>query len=142
MKRIAIITILFMVGLVFNINAQCVVGNCFNGSGTWKYANGDRYKGQWKDSKMHGYGKYEFENGDRYNGDFHDNKRDGSGVYIWKDKGSYTGMWKLGKREGFGTFKWKKNNATYIGFWQDDQIIDMDVNTVTDSQERPVFDKD
>ena len=139
MKKIAIMTTLFIVAFVYNSNAQCVKGNCFNGSGTWKYGNGDKYDGQWKDSKMHGYGKYEFENGDRYNGDFHDNKRDGSGVYVWKDKGSYTGMWKLGKREGFGTFKWKKNNATYIGYWQDDQIIDMDVNTVTDSQVRPTF---
>ena len=139
MKKIAIITTFFLGGFVFNSNAQCIKGNCFNGSGTWKYANGDKYEGQWVDSKMHGYGKYEFENGDRYNGDFHDNKRDGSGVYVWKDKGSYTGMWKLGKREGFGTFKWKKNNATYIGYWEDDQIIDMDVNTVSDCQERSTF---
>tara|TARA_B100001778_G_scaffold178964_1_gene147191 strand:+ start:7068 stop:7490 length:423 start_codon:yes stop_codon:yes gene_type:complete len=138
MERIALITLLFIGGFVINANAQCVKGNCFNGSGTWKFANGDKYEGQWVDSKMHGFGKYEFANGDRYNGDFHDNKRDGSGTYVWKDKGIYKGQWKADKREGSGTFKWT-NSATYIGFWRDDQIIDMDVNTVTDTQERPTF---
>ena len=138
MERIVLITLLFIGGFALNSNAQCVKGNCFNGNGTWKFANGDKYEGQWVDSKMHGFGKYEFSNGDRYNGDFHDNKRDGTGTYVWKDKGIYKGQWKKDKREGSGTFKWK-NSATYIGFWKDDQIIDMDVNTVTDTQKRPTF---
>lgn len=138
MERIALVTLLFIGGFVLSSSAQCVKGNCFTGSGTWKFSNGDKYEGQWVDSKMHGFGKYDFANGDRYNGGFHDNKRDGSGTYVWKDKGIYKGQWKADKREGSGTFKWT-NSATYIGFWRDDQIIDMDVNTVTDTQERPKF---
>lgn len=138
MERIVLVTLLFIGGFALNSNAQCVKGNCHNGSGTYKFTNGDKYEGQWKEGKMHGRGNYEFANGDRYNGDYHDNKRDGSGVYVWKNKGSYTGQWKADKREGAGVFKWE-SSAQYNGFWKEDQIINMDVNTVTDSQEKPTF---
>ena len=138
MERIVLIALLFVGGLALNSNAQCVKGNCYNGKGTYQFANGDKYYGQWKEGKMHGTGKYEFANGDRYNGDFHDNKRDGTGIYVWKNKGSYTGQWKADKREGTGIFKWE-NSASYNGFWKEDQIINMDVNTVTDCQEKPTF---
>jgi hypothetical protein len=138
MERIVLIILFLMVSLVPESKSQCIKGNCYNGKGTYQFANGDKYYGQWKEGKMNGTGKYEFANGDRYNGTFHDNKRDGTGVYVWKNKGSYTGQWKVGKREGTGVFKWE-NSASYNGFWNDDQIIDMDVNTVTDCQEKPTF---
>ena len=138
MERIVLITFLFFGGLVLDSNAQCIKGNCHNGNGTYQFANGDKYFGQWKEGKMHGTGKYEFANGDRYNGDFHDNKRDGTGVYVWKNKGTYKGQWKADKREGTGVFYWE-NSASYNGFWREDQIIDMDVNTVTDCQVKPTF---
>jgi len=138
MKRIIYVTLFFIGGLGLNANAQCVKGNCHNGSGTYQFANGDKYEGQWTAGKMNGKGKYEFANGDRYEGAFHTNKRDGSGVYIWKNKGSYTGEWKADRREGSGKFQWP-NSATYNGFWKEDQITNMDVNTVTDSQEKPTF---
>ena len=139
MERIALVSLLFIGGFALNSNAQCVKGNCYNGSGTYMFTNGDKYEGQWKEGKMNGRGNYEFANGDRFNGDFHENKRDGTGVYVWKNKGSYTGQWKLDKREGSGVFKWE-NSAQYNGFWKDDQIINMDVNTVTDTQAKPTFD--
>jgi hypothetical protein len=138
MERIVLVISLFIVMFIPESNAQCLKGNCHNGKGTYQFANGDKYYGQWKEGKMTGNGKYEFANGDRYNGDFVENKRDGTGVYVWKNKGSYTGQWKAGKREGTGIFKWE-NSASYNGFWNDDQIIDMDVNTVTDCQEKPTF---
>lgn len=138
MERIVLVTLLFIGILVPNMRAQCIKGNCYNGKGTYQFANGDKYYGQWKDGKMTGNGRYEFSNGDRYNGDFIENKRDGTGVYVWSSKGSYTGQWKADKREGTGIFKWE-NSASYNGFWKDDQIIDMDVNTVTDCQEKPTF---
>lgn len=32
-----------------------------NGSGRYKYANGDMYHGEWKDDVKHGFGMYLFE---------------------------------------------------------------------------------
>lgn len=137
MKKIIYLTFFLFGALGFNAQAQCVKGNCYNGKGTYSYSNGDKYAGQWKEGKMHGPGSYEFANGDRYSGDFHVNKRDGTGTYVWANKNSYRGEWKLDKREGLGVFQWS-SSATYNGFWKEDQIIDMDVSTITDSQERPV----
>lgn len=137
MKKIIYLTF-FLIG-AFSISsyAQCVKGNCYNGKGTYAYANGDKYSGQWKDGQMHGKGAYEFTNGDRYNGDFQSNTRQGNGIYIWANKNRYVGEWKLGKRDGMGVFYWS-SSATYNGFWKEDQIIDMEVSTVSDCQERPV----
>lgn len=137
MKKLIYVTLFIVGAFSFSAHAQCVKGNCYNGKGTYKYTNGDKYDGQWKEGKMHGKGLYEFANGDRYQGDFHVNKREGTGTYVWANKGRYTGEWKADKREGHGVFYWP-TSAQYNGFWREDQIINMDVSTVTDSQERPL----
>ena len=137
MKKIIYLTFFLFGALSFSSSAQCVKGNCYNGKGTYAFANGDKYAGQWKDGKMQGKGAYEFTTGDRYNGDFNLNQRQGSGTYVWVNKNRYVGEWKAGKRDGHGVYQWS-SSATYNGFWKEDQIIDMDVSTVTDSQERPV----
>ena len=43
-----------------------------SGQGTFHYANGDIYKGQWQSNQAHGYGVYMHENGATYEGDWQD----------------------------------------------------------------------
>lgn len=138
MNKLFFLSAIFSVFFVLNSNAQCTKGNCFNGSGTYKFENGDVYDGQWREGKPHGQGKYEFANGDRYMGLFQEGKRNGTGKYTWAKGGRYTGNWLNDKRDGFGEFQWP-NSATYRGYWKDDQIIDMEVNTTADTQEQPLL---
>ena len=35
---------------------QCIKGNCKNGQGTYTWPSGDKYVGEYKDSKRHGKG--------------------------------------------------------------------------------------
>ncbi len=45
-----------------------------NGQGTYTWADGDKYEGQFKDDNMNGQGTYTWANGDKYVGLFVDNK--------------------------------------------------------------------
>lgn len=139
MKKILFLTAIAFALFTFDAQAQCTRGNCFNGNGTFKFDNGDVYDGSFRDGQPNSSkGKYEFANGDFYEGSFVNGKREGSGKYVWKNGGVYIGMWKGDKRDGFGQYQWP-NNATYRGYWKDDQIVDMEVNTTSDTQEQPLI---
>ena len=45
------------------------------GLGTYKFANGNVYEGEWNDDKSHGKGTYIFKNGNKYVGEFKNGKR-------------------------------------------------------------------
>ena len=57
-------------------------GGVPHGEGTATYANGGKYIGQYKDSKMHGKGTFTFANGNKYVGEFKDGK------YVTNENGS------------------------------------------------------
>ena len=38
--------------------SECIEGDCNNGYGTYTFANGDKYVGEWKDGKQHGQGTF------------------------------------------------------------------------------------
>ena len=43
--------------------AECIKGDCDNGYGTYTWANGDKYVGEFKDGKAHGQGTWTYEDG-------------------------------------------------------------------------------
>jgi hypothetical protein len=138
MKKVALIIGLFVVGFVVDVNAQCTQGNCHNGNGTFKFDNGDIYKGQWQEGKPHGSGLYEFSDGDVYKGESQAGAFSGDGTYTWKDKTRYDGNFKEGKREGFGKFTWV-NGDTYYGHWAADVIVDTEVKLSKEIQKKPTI---
>ena len=54
--------------------AECIKGDCNNGYGTYTYANGSKYVGEWKDGKENGQGAYTFANGTVDKGIWKNNK--------------------------------------------------------------------
>ena len=62
MKKLSLYIFL---GLMFcNVGfAECIKGVCINGYGTYTYANGNKYVGEYKDGKRNGLGTYTFANG-------------------------------------------------------------------------------
>ena len=42
---------------------QCIKGDCNNGYGTYTYADGSKYAGEFKDGKKHGQGTFTFASG-------------------------------------------------------------------------------
>ena len=54
--------------------AECIKGDCTNGYGTYTWANGNKYVGEFKDGNWHGQGTYTFADGTVDNGIWENNK--------------------------------------------------------------------
>ena len=93
-----LITFLFLIFATNNILLadECVSGNCVNGQGTYKHANGE-YVGEFKDGKANGQGTATSADGQvKYVGEFKDGQSNGYGKLV-QDEKVYEGMWKNGK---------------------------------------------
>jgi len=75
--------------------------NCF---GTFTYANGDKYVGEWKDDKRHGQGTYTWPNQGQHVGEYKDGNRHGQGTHTFPDGDQYVGEYKDGMWHGRGTY--------------------------------------
>lgn len=73
----------------------CTSGNCKNGSGTFEYKNGDRYVG-----------------------DFVNSKPEGNGLFINTKKESISGEFKNGKPHGFASEYDANRKLIYNGEWE------------------------
>ena len=82
-----------------------------------RYANGERYEGQFQNGIFYGEGKYTFIDGGYYEGEyknvrpnpvtyldfpFYDNLRHGFGLRVWTNGSKYQGQWKVGMMDGQG----------------------------------------
>ncbi len=96
--------------------------NCF---GTYTYADGDKYVGEFKDDKRNGQGTYTFGPntewaGDKYVGEYKDDKFNGRGTYTFANGAKYVGEWKDGNENGQGTYTYA-DGAKYAGEFKDDK---------------------
>ncbi|MDC0163252.1 hypothetical protein OAI48_00185 [Candidatus Pelagibacter sp.] len=83
--------------------AGCILGNCRDGQGTFTWANGDKYVGEWKGGLRHGRGTLTLSNGAKYVGEYKDGKKSGQGTYTYPDGRIDIGRWwndNLEKRTG------------------------------------------
>ena len=77
-------------------------GNCFSGSGTFVFHNGDKYSGAWRSGKRHGQGTYVYGEGPRM------------GI-------QYTGQWKLDHQHGEGVLQYP-DGRMYRGSFVNDEM--------------------
>ncbi len=91
--------------------------NCF---GTFIYAIGEKYVGEFRNHKRHGQGAFTFANGNKYVGAWHDDKYYGQGTFTYANDDEYVGEFRDGKRHGQGTFTFA-DGSKYIGGWRDDK---------------------
>ncbi|KAM9486533.1 alsin [Clarias gariepinus] len=86
----------------------------------------DRYKGHWKEGKMHGFGTYRYATGEVYEGSFQENLRHGhgmlsSGRLASSSSSVFVGQWVHDKKSGYGIFDNITKGEKYMGMWVDDQ---------------------
>ncbi len=83
--------------LAFAQLGECKSGNCSEGYGTYRFANGDVYMGNFKDGKQHGQGTFVWASGDKYEGEWKDGYQDGYATFTWTTGQSKNGSWSQGQ---------------------------------------------
>ena len=83
----------------------------YEGRGTYRFANGNVYEGEWKAGKPEGRGTFRFASGNVYEGEFKAGKMEGRGTYRYADGNVYEGEYKAGKKEGRGTYRYADGKA-------------------------------
>ncbi|CAD8197980.1 unnamed protein product [Paramecium octaurelia] len=76
-----------------------------NGWGVFEFKNRNKYKGQWKDDKMHGTGHFTWANGEEYLGEYYNDKKHGFGRYTYQNKKEYLGQFYQGRQHGLALMK-------------------------------------
>ena len=88
------------------------------GKGTYTFACGDTYEGEWLDGMYHGYGKYSSKDSDEYEGQWVKDRMSGHGKFFYRELGDvYEGDWENGFREGFGKYTCA-DGTIYIGHYE------------------------
>ena len=124
LKIVLVITALFSgVGIVIasdlrDCPSSGYFHNCF---GTYTWADGEQYVGEWKDDKANGQGAYTFANGNKYVGENKDDKANGQGTFTFASGDKYVGMFKDDKKHGQGTYIYS-DGTVEEGIWKDDEF--------------------
>ena len=71
-----------------------------HGTGTFTFANGEVYSGEWNNSYIQGKGVYKWTNGNWYIGDYQNGLKEGFGE-LYSDI-QYCGFWEKGRCDGVG----------------------------------------
>ncbi len=98
MKRFAFISSLAFCFFLFqnSVNAQCISGNCQDGTGIYMYPSGAKYIGQFKDGEIHGIGTCYYSDGSTYRGEWAHRYPQGNGIKTLVDGRNWEGAWKMG----------------------------------------------
>ena len=94
MKKI-ILLLLILRGAI-SVDAQCISGNCDNGTGTAiiQKKGGIRFSGQFLNRKPHGQGTAEYPDGTRYEGAWLNGTMEGIGTLVLNDGTVLSGVWR------------------------------------------------
>jgi hypothetical protein len=95
MFRILLFACLFL-SLWTDLKAQCVSGNCINGSGVMVYASGARYIGEFKNAVRDGFGTCFYPDGGNYKGYWSRDRHEGPGIRAYGQGTVKKGYWRQG----------------------------------------------
>ncbi len=94
MKQYTIIALFFFFANA--LAAQCISGDCKNGTGIYLYPSGAKYIGQFKDNEIHGVGTCYYTDGSVYRGEWAHRFQEGKGIKTLQDGRTWEGNWKMG----------------------------------------------
>ena len=105
-----------------------------HGQGTYTWADGNKNVGEWKDDKRHGQGTFTSTDGEKYVGEFKDDKLHGQGIHTYADGSEYVGEFKDNKSHGQGIYTYA-DGRKYDGEWRNDKPHGQGIYTDADGRE-------
>ncbi|MBK6724889.1 MAG: hypothetical protein IPG58_16990 [Acidobacteria bacterium] len=106
---------------ISTMTTSCLSGNCINEFGTYRFANGAIYEGNFANGKASGKGKVTYADGATYVGDFVNAKMEGRGIYLYANGNTYNGGWAANLKSGQGTQTLKQSGELYVGQFAGDK---------------------
>ena len=94
--------------------------NCY---GTYTWASGSKYVGEYKDGKRHGQGTYTWPDGNKYVGEYKDNKRNGQGTFTFADGSKDVGAWENDDLNGYAITYFANGSINQEGIFKDDKFL-------------------
>lgn len=95
-----------------------------NGTGTFTFASGSEYVGEWKDHDIHGKGILKSKKtGDAYEGQFMKNKKEGYGTMTYPNGDSNEGEWADNSMNGHGTYTYSSSGHVLEGVWKGSSCV-------------------
>ncbi|MEL6356904.1 MAG: caspase family protein [Bacteroidota bacterium] len=113
-------SLLFIPAFVFSQGA-CTKGDCKSGYGEYRFPDGARYHGEFKDGNLHGQGVLYYPDGGKYVGNWRSQMQQGKGRLTRADGTVYFGMWHEGQFHGEGEMKFINGNLV-SGEWIHGQL--------------------
>ncbi|MBN1499876.1 MAG: hypothetical protein JW982_06970 [Spirochaetes bacterium] len=95
-------------------DGMTVSGNTINGSGEFRFINGDVCKGTWIDSEASGMCRYQYSDGSYYDGEFLKGMPNGTGVFKSAAGNIYSGTYVSGNMYGEGVWTIVKGDGIYV----------------------------
>ncbi|CAH1000391.1 hypothetical protein LEM8419_01544 [Neolewinella maritima] len=121
MLRFKLLACLLLLGLVGFSQGRCQRGNCYNGEGTLRFADGALYSGAFRAGKFHGKGILTYPDGSTYTGQFEQQLQNGRGQLTDAVGNRYDGGWRGGKRNGAGELQYV-DGSRIQGTWRNDRL--------------------
>jgi len=84
--------------------------------------------------QMEGRGTYRYANGNVYEGEYKADQKEGRGTFRFASGNVYEGEWKAGQKEGRGTY-WYADGRMEVGFYAADKDVGEGVRWSADGQQ-------
>ena len=99
-----------------------LIGDLFQGKGSFRFLTGQVYAGSWQESQMSGNGTLVFPGIGTYTGEMTDSVRNGHGSFEWKSGERYEGGWKDDQMTGEGSYTFSEN-CTLTGTFENGRPV-------------------
>lgn len=91
--------------------------------GSYYWANGTVYAGEWVNGAMHGHGVMTTGTGDRYEGAWDSNRKHGEGQYTWSNGDRYDGSFSDDMMHGAGYCSWPNGRIVEVEFEDEFPVV-------------------
>lgn len=120
----SVVAIVIMLLIGNTATAQCIEGDCTDGTGIMVFNSGNKYKGEFVDGKRQGEGTFVWASGAKYRGQWFNDQMHGEGTYVYPDRRVYKGQFVDGKKNGQGELTTEDGKVLERGKWVNDEFVD------------------